>query len=152
MTTTFGWAVLALTAAACCPTTAQLSGHWVYASPGGIGQARPPEYGAPLAVGSASAVAGMPPTACVPRAAIDQHFGRVCNAHETEGGAQPRQVASLGKDPPVMTDDVPLGNNPTPGEAIWYCDKHTVVRVVLQRCGTSDTFGVSQVAVAIDGS
>jgi len=147
MSTTFGWAVLALTAAACCPTTAQLSGHWVYASPGGIGQAGPPAFGAPLTVGSASAVAGaVPPAACVARAAIDQHFGKVCDAHETEGGAQ------SSSQPPPMTGDIPLGNNPTPGEAIWYCDKHTVVRVVLQRCGTSDTFGVSQVAVAIDGS
>lgn len=147
MTTRFAWAAVALMLAtsACSPTTAQLSGRWVYASPGGIGVAHQPSYGAPLAVGSAPTLGAPPPAACVARKAIDQHFGKVCAAHETEGGAQATSQ------PPPLTDEVPLGNVPTPGEAIWYCDAHTVVRVVLVRCGSSDTFGVSQVAVAIEG-
>lgn len=147
MMTRFAWAklALALTACACCPTTAQLSGRWVYASPGGIGVAHQPSYGAPLAVGSAATPLASTPTACAARQAIDQHFGKVCGAHETEGGAQ------TSTKPPAMTDEVPLGNTPTPGETVWYCDDHTVVRVVLVRCGSSDTFGVSQVAVAIEG-
>jgi len=101
-----------------------------------------PSYGAPLGVGSSAAL--VQPPACVPRAAIDQQFGKTCERHETEGGAQPSF------EPPPMTDEVPIGIHPTPGEPIWYCDKHTIVRVVLQRCGNTDTFGVSQIAVAFD--
>ena len=136
--------VVALAAVACCPAPiAQLSGRWVYASPGGIGKAGTPSYGAPLSIGSAAGVPGaVAATSCVPRAAIDQQFGKTCERHETEGGAQPSF------EPPPMTDEVLPGIRPTPGEAIWYCDKHTVVRVVLQRCGTGDTFGVSQIVVA----
>jgi hypothetical protein len=136
--------VVALAAVACCPAPiAQLSGRWVYASPGGIGKAGKPSYGAPLTIGNAAGVlAAVATTTCVPRAAIDQQFGKTCERHETEGGAQPSF------EPPAMTDEVPIGITPTPGEAIWYCDKHTVVRVVLQRCGTGDTFGVSQIVVA----
>lgn len=137
---------LALAVGACCPAPiAKLSGRWVFASPGGIGKAGTPSYAAPLTVGS-STVPPVPaaPTTCVPRAAIDQEFGKICERHETEGGAQPSFQ------PPPMTDEVTPGIHPTPGEAVWYCDKHTVVRVVLQRCGSSDTFGVAQIAVAID--
>lgn len=137
---------LAFLAVACCPPpVAQLSGRWVFASPGGVGKAGTPSYGTPLAVGS-SAPAVAPPMAgaCVPRSAIDQQFGEPCKRHESEGGAQPSFQ------PPPMTDEVPIGITPTPGEPIWYCDKHTVVRVVLQRCGSSDTFGVSQIAVSVD--
>jgi len=131
-----------LTVVACCPgPIRQLSGHWVLASPGGVGIAAPPSAGAPLGVASSRAPAQ---PGCVPRSEIDRQFGKTCARHESEGGAQ------LSFEPPPMTDDVPIGITPTPGEPIWYCDKHTVVRVVLQRCGTSDTFGVSQIAVAID--
>src|SRR4051812_45912747 len=126
--------VLALAVSACCPAPiAQLSGRWVYASPGGIGKAKAPTYGDALAVGSSAVVVPPPPAtaSCVPRAAIDQQFGKPCDRHESEGGAQPSFQ------PPPMDDEVPVGNHSTPGEPIWYCDKHTVVRVVLQRCGTS---------------
>ena len=149
MTTKLRLVIVALgwSAIACCPAPiAQLSGRWVLASPGGIGKAAAPSFGAPLAVGSSAVVgAGVPPAECVPRATIDKQFGKVCLRHETEGGAQPSFQ------PPPMDGEVPLGITPTPGEPIWYCDKHTVVRVVLQRCGTGDAFGISQIAVAIDG-
>ena len=62
-------------------------------------------------------------------------------------------LAACGAQPsfelPSMTDEVPIGITPTPGEPIWYCDKHTVLRIVLQRCEATDTFRVSQIAVAI---
>ncbi len=141
----WGSVVLVLSATACAPAPiAQLGGRWVYASPGGIGPAATPRYGAPLAVGSASAPFPAAPAACVPRAALDERFGKTCERHETEGGAQPTPQ------PPPMTDDVPIGITPTPTEAIWYCEERTVVRVVLQRCGTSDTFSVAQIVVAIE--
>lgn len=132
-----------LTAVACCPAPiAHLSNRWVFASPGGIGKAGMPSYGAALPVGSSQAPVQAP--TCVPRAAIDQQFGKTCERHESEGGAQPSF------EPPPTTDEVQPGIHPTPGEPIWYCDKHTIVRVVLQRCGNTDTFGVSQIAVAFD--
>lgn len=138
---------LALSAIGCCPPpVARLSGRWVFASPGGIGKAGTPSYGAPLSVGApAPGAPAALAAACVPRATIDQQFGKACTSHESEGGAQPSF------EPPPMSDEVPIGITPTPGEPIWYCDKHTVVRVVLQRCGSSDTFGISQIAVAIEG-
>ena len=38
---------------------------------------------------------------------------------------------------------------PTPGEVHWYCDRRTVVRVVLARCPGTNTFRVRQLAVSI---
>ena len=52
----------------------------------------------------------------------------------------------------AVTDEVPTGNQPTPGEVRWYCDRRTVVRLVLERCGTTNQFRVRQVAVSIDGN
>jgi hypothetical protein len=123
--------------AGCSAAPAQLSARWVYASPGGVGVANAPKRGSLLTVASLG---------CVARTEIDQHFGKVCAAHETEGGA------AEGPTPPPMTDEVPIGLQPTPGEPIWYCDGRVVVRVVLQRCGTEDKFSVQQVAVAIEAS
>lgn len=92
----------------------------------------------------ASSRAPATPAGCVPRAEIDRQFGKTCTRHESEGGAQPSFEL------PAMTDEIEPGIHPTPGEPIWYCDKHTVLRIVLQRCEASDTFRVSQIAVAID--
>ena len=144
MSRNFRWpsVVLTLGVIACCPgPIRQLSGQWVFASPGGIGVAAPPSTGTPLAVASAPAPGA--PAGCVPRAEIDRRFGKTCERHESEGGAQPSFEL------PSMSDDVPIGITPTPGEPIWYCDKHTVLRIVLQRCEATDTFRVSQIAVAI---
>jgi hypothetical protein len=115
----------------CCSESAQLGGRWVYASPGGIGVASTPNQGQPLSATGAA-------NGCVARAELTQHFGRECDSHEAEA-----------KGTTTMTDDPTMGNHPTPGEVIWYCDRYTVVRVVLARCGDSDNFSVSQVAVGI---
>lgn len=140
----FGVAVIALglSTAACGssaarePSVAKLSGHWVLAAPGGFGQAKQPTYGDPLQIEDAG-------NACASRAALDQRFGKPCDKHETEGGAQ------QGPTSPPLTDEVGPGIAPTPGEPVWYCNAGTVTRVALKRCDTADTFTVSQIAVLI---
>jgi len=114
----------------CSAGAAQLSGRWVLASPGGIGVADRPSAAQPLTVSGTA-------DGCAARAELAQKLGPECEAHEAEA-----------KGAVIMTDDVPLGNQPTPGEVIWYCDGRTVVRVVLARCN-AEKFRVSQVAVAI---
>jgi hypothetical protein len=127
-------------AAGCCkPTIARLSGQWVLVDrgQGTAGIAAKPAYGAPLNVAASSDMSA----GCFGSAVLDQHFGEQCAGHETEGGA-----AS------TMTDVLQPGAHPTPGEVRWYCDSHTVLRVLLQRCAQTDTFTVSELAVARTGN
>ena len=132
----------ALLVVACASRTATVKDQWVYvagAQPG-IGKASAPQYGGLVSIQN------QPSTGCVESKTLDQNFGHPCDAHASEGGA-----AQPSSGPPTpMTDDVPMGNNPTQGEPRWYCDRHTVVRVVLERCGTTESFRVLQIAVAID--
>ena len=132
------WVVAALGLAGCGGAAAvpegKLSNVWVVAAgvQPGVGVAAAPTQGSPIAIAGASA------DGCVPTKTLDDHFGSMCAAHETEGGAAT-----------TMTDYVPLGPTPTPGEVRWYCDQHVVVRLVVNRCGTNDSFRVSQLAFAI---
>lgn len=50
------------------------------------------------------------------------------------------------------SDDITLGNHPTPREVRWYCDHRTVVRVVLERCEGSQAtlFRVQQLALSVE--
>jgi hypothetical protein len=130
--------------AACCPARfGELRGQWVYvAAPGAAGVAAAPWHGSPLELEQAAAP-------CLASRELDQHFGETCEAHETEGGAQSEAGAAtdLGVPPPLLEGDVPLGNQPTVREVRWYCDRHTVLRVVLDRCDAS-TFRPVQIAVS----
>jgi hypothetical protein len=69
---------------------------------------------------------------------LSREFGPRCQENEPEA-----QATS------TMSDDVTTGNHPTPGEVRWYCDKRTVVRIVIERCGTANQFRVRQLAVSI---
>jgi hypothetical protein len=81
------------------------------------------------------------PPGCFESATLDAEFGARCEVNEPEAAGS----ASV-------TDEVPMGNNPTPGEVRWYCDRRTVVRLVIERCGKTNQFRVRQVAVSIDGN
>ncbi len=80
------------------------------------------------------------PTACFTNADLDQHFGPTCGNHDPEAKA----AADMG-------DDFHSGAAPTPAQVRWYCSCPMVVRVVLDRCASADTFRVSQVAVRTQG-
>jgi hypothetical protein len=130
---------------ACCPARfGELRGNWVYVgSAGGAGIAAAPWRGGPLELERGAAP-------CVSSEQLDQHFGDACEEHETEGGAQPDAALAPdagGVDPALLTGDIPLGNNPTPREVRWYCDRQIVVRVVLERCDAT-TFRATQLAVS----
>ena len=124
--------------AACSPPrTGQLNGRWV--AVGGLdgasaGIAAPPTAARPLVVNAA-------PPGCFDSATLDGEFGARCKQNEPEAAGSA-----------AVTDEVPTGNHPTPGEVRWYCDRRTVVRLVLERCGTTNQFRVRQVAVSIDGN
>jgi len=98
------------------------------------GIAAPPTAARPLAVNAQ-------PPGCFDSATLDHEFGARCKENEPEAAGSA-----------AVTDEVPMGNNPTPGEVRWYCDRRTVVRIVLDRCGTANQFKVRQVAVSIDAS
>jgi hypothetical protein len=119
----------------CCSDPGVLQGSWVLVARGSsaAGIASVPERGGPLTVLPARDVVGE----CFSSQTLDAHFGAQCNDHESEGGA-----------PPVVTDTLPLGPEPTPGEVRWYCDRRTVLRLLLARCEGTDTFRVSEVDVA----
>jgi hypothetical protein len=117
------------------PRPGQLNGRWV--AVGGsdgtaAGIAGPPTAARPLAVSA-------PPPGCFDSAALASEFGPQCKENEPEAAAST-----------VVTDEVPTGNHPTPGEVRWYCDRRTVVRLVIERCGTANQFRVRQIAVSID--
>lgn len=128
-------AVLLLGLQACSPPRpGQLTGKWVaVGGPDGAsaGTAAPPTAARPLAVNA-------PAPGCFDNATLTSEFGPRCTENEPEAAGSA-----------AMTDDVTLGNNPTPGEVRWYCDKRTVVRLVIERCGTANQFRVRQIAVSI---
>jgi hypothetical protein len=121
--------------AGCCRQPAVVGGRWVLIA---RGQSAAGPAGAPHAAGALDVVASPDViNGCFTSESLDRHFGAQCGAHETEGGATA-----------AMTDEVPTGTQPTPAEVRWYCDKRTVLRVLLQRCAVTDTFTVSEIAVA----
>jgi hypothetical protein len=116
------------------PRPGQLTGKWVAVAGtdgASLGTAAPPTAARPLAV-----TAG--PQGCFDDAILSNEFGPRCRENEPEA-----QATS------TMSDDVTTGNHPTPGEVRWYCDKRTVVRIVIERCGTANQFRVRQIAVSI---
>ncbi|HQP34121.1 MAG TPA: hypothetical protein PLI95_03040 [Polyangiaceae bacterium] len=120
---------------ACCPVrTGQLTGRWVAIAGEngqGAGIATKPALAQPLALTA-------PSEACFSNQQLREHFGPGCEENEAEAAASPD-----------LTDDPTQGNQPTPGEVHWYCDRRTVVRVVLARCPGTNTFRVRQLAVSI---
>jgi hypothetical protein len=136
------WGLAAL--AGCCPARfGELRGQWVYVgAPGAVGVASAPWYGSPLELEQRAA-------ACLGSRELDQYFGDTCDEHESEGGAQSQAgpATELGVPPPLLEGDVPLGNQSTVREVRWYCDRRTVLRIVLERCDAS-TFRPVQIAVS----
>jgi len=132
-----GLALLAGVGGCSPPRPGQLNGRWVaVAGPEGAaaGIAAPPTAARPLAVNA-------PPPACFDSATLDGEFGARCKENEPEAAGSA-----------AVTDEIQPGNQPTPGEVRWYCDRRTVVRIVLDRCGTANQFRVRQIAVSIDGN
>ena len=132
----FGFMLFTGAVACSTPRTGVLRGRWVaVGGPDGAsaGVAAPPTAARPLAVDAA-------PPGCFDNATLAGEFGEVCEINEPEAAGSA-----------VVTDDVPKGNNPTAGEVRWYCDKRTVVRLVIERCGATNQFRVRQIAVSIDG-
>jgi len=127
--------VALISVGACCPVrTGQLTGRWVAIageSGQGAGIATSPALAQPLALVA-------PSEACFSNQQLREHFGPGCEENEAEAAASPD-----------LTDDPTLGNQPTPGDVRWYCDRRTVVRVVLARCPGTNTFRVRQLAVSI---
>src|SRR4051812_43822354 len=126
-------AFMQLFGAVACSTarTGVLNGRWVaVGGPDGAsaGIAAPPTAARPLAVSS-------PAPGCFDPSTLANEFGAVCEINEPEAAGSA-----------AVTDDVSLGNHPTPGEVRWYCDKRTVVRLVIERCGTANQFRVRQIA------
>ena len=115
----------------------QLNGRWVaVGGPDGAaaGIAAPPTAARPLSVNA-------PPPGCFDNATLAHEFGAQCKVNEPEAAGSA-----------AVTDEVPTGNQPTPGEVRWYCDQRTVIRLVIERCGTANQFRVRQIAVSIDGN
>jgi hypothetical protein len=133
----YGFTLLTGALACSAPRTGVLNGRWVaVGGPDGAsaGIAAPPTAARPLGVNAA-------PPGCFDSATLANEFGPVCTENEPEAAGSA-----------AMSDDVTLGNNPTPGEVRWYCDKRTVVRLVIERCGTTNQFRVRQIAVSINGN
>jgi hypothetical protein len=92
---------------------------------------------------------------CIAMSDLRAHFGDTCKEHESEGGAggpngEPcASRESDGEAGSAISGDIPLGNNPTCDEVLWYCDERTVVRVALTRCTGTDRFKIAQIAVSI---
>jgi hypothetical protein len=128
--------VLVLGASGCSTArSATLTGRWVMvANDATVGVAQAPQLGAPLALAPPAAAED---DGCTDYADFRQRFGATCEVHESESRASP-----------VMSDDVPLGNQPTAAEVLWYCDEHTIVRFAIMRCGAAERFKVMQMAVS----
>jgi hypothetical protein len=125
---------LALLLGGCaCGSSAHLSNTWVVeAGPGRAGLASQPHNAEPITVSG--------PDECIAFDAFDRQFGKPCESHETEGGASPDMGGGL-----------PVGPHPTANEVRWYCQGQTVVRLVIQRCTSSDSFRIVDVAVSLAG-
>jgi hypothetical protein len=120
-------------ASACASNNGQLSGRWIVAAgPGRAGTAQPPRYGQPIVLEGSDG--------CIPTQAFIDQFGPFCKEHETEGGASTD-----------MTGSLPLGPNPTTSEVRWYCEGRSVVRIVIDRCGTAESYRIREVAVWMGG-
>jgi hypothetical protein len=128
-----GVVTLSLLASACASSKGQLSGAWVVAAgPGRAGTAQPPRYAQPLTLDHSDG--------CIPTQAFIDQFGPLCKEHETEGAASTDMSGAL-----------PLGPNPTTSEVRWYCEGRSVVRLVLDRCGTAESYRIREVAVWMGG-
>jgi len=122
-----------LLASACASHRAQLTGAWVVAAgPGRAGTAAAPRYAEPIVVA--------PSDACIPSQAFVDQFGNACREHETEGPA----LADMG-------GSLPMGPNPTTSEVRWYCEGRSVVRLVIDRCGTAESYRIREIAVQMGG-
>lgn len=117
----------------------RVSDSWVMAggTGSGIWVAGAPSDGAPLSPKTPASA-----TECIANEVIKQQFDD-CSAHESEGS-----LAAKSPDGGLMDGDVPLGPTPTPGQVCWYTRDNLTVRIVLSRCGTENTFKVTQIAVA----
>jgi hypothetical protein len=124
---------LAFFAYACASRPGQLSGAWVVAgSPGRAGTAQAPRNAQPIVLEGSDG--------CIPSQAFVDQFGNACKEHESEGPASTD-----------MTGSLPLGPNPTKNEVRWYCEGRSVVRLVLERCGTSEGYRITDIAVWMGG-
>jgi hypothetical protein len=132
----FATAICLLCATGCCVPPGVVQGRWVLITgqTPAAGLAQAPTYGNPLVVSPTPDVV----SGCFTSAALDQHFGDQCTNHQTEGGGSPAMAG----------DVVGPGAHPTPGEVRWYCDKHTVVRVILARCTGTDSFRATEIDLA----
>ena len=125
---------------ASCPSVREghLTGRWVLvagepAAEGtgeAAGLAAQPTAAQPLAVSSASP--------CFGHQSLRSQFGDECKVNDSEAAGSS-----------AMDGGIPDGNTPTPGEVHWFCDRRTVVRVVLARCATADEFKVRQIAISV---
>jgi hypothetical protein len=144
-------AAVAFAYSACCrPPPAVLSNRWVIVGRGDfeIGLAGAPRYASALAVQPTANA----PADCLSSDALQSHFGPTCDNHESEGGAaagMSREVPLSG--PPSGAREVPASVPGTTREVRWYCDKHTVIRILIDRCSATDTFRVVEIAVAHAG-
>jgi len=128
-----GVVTLSLLLWGCASNKGQLSGAWIVAAgPGRAGTAQPPRYAQPIVLDGTDA--------CIPTQAFNDQFGPFCKEHETEGAASTD-----------MTGALPLGPNPTTSEVRWYCEGRSVVRMVIDRCGTAESYRIREVAVWMGG-
>ena len=128
-----GIVAFSLLASACASHRAQLSGAWIVAAgPGRAGTAEAPRYAQPIVLAGSDA--------CIPSQAFVDQFGNPCKEHESEGPASTDMGGSL-----------PMGANPTTSEVRWYCEGRSVVRLVLDRCGTAESYRIRDVAVWMGG-
>jgi len=124
---------VSLLAFACASHRGQLTGAWVVAAgPGRAGTAAAPRYAQPIVVAGSDA--------CIPSQAFVDQFGNPCKEHESEGPASTD-----------MTGSLPMGANPTTSEVRWYCEGSSVVRLVIDRCGTAESYRIREVAVQMGG-
>jgi hypothetical protein len=129
-----------LAGAACCAhRPGMLSGRWVMIAGDGsaVGVAAPPSSGEPLSL--------RPPTArCFDDPALRRAFGDVCEVTEAEARGTSNMTSDAAIDPT-------LGNHPTPFEVRWFCDRRTVLRIVIERCEGTNAFRLKQIAVSREG-
>jgi hypothetical protein len=128
------------------PRVGVLNGRWVaVGGPEGAsaGIAAPPTSARPLVVSA-------PSPGCFDGATLANEFGAVCEINEPEAAGSAAVTDAVTKND-AADDDPTLGNHPTPGEVRWYCDKRTVVRLVIERCAGSNQFRVRQIAVSSAG-
>lgn len=95
----------------------------------------PPSSGSPLQLSPASD--------CFDAKVLKAQFGDECKVNEAEAAGT--------SDMSGGSDDITLGNHPTQGDVHWFCDRRTVVRVVLDRCEPPQAalFRVRQIALSV---